>query len=131
MEVDSDIAGEQYSLVCVVTVVGGLPTAFWQHNGENFTNGVASSGQGTTTVTLTLDFNPQFNPLTYEDGGNYTCVGFSAVSNPNTTSLSFLVDVQGKQVALLHCFIKKYGSTSYLRIAKVLFIRNLAAYSIR
>ena len=103
MEVDSNVAGEQYSLVCVVTVVGGLPTAFWQHNGENVTNGVTSSGEGTTTVTLTLELNP----LTYEDGGMYTCVGFSAFSNPSTTNGSFSVDVQGKQVALLyvHCFI--------------------------
>ena len=98
-EIGAHVAGEQYSLVCVVTVVGGLPTAFWQHNGENVTNGVTTSGQGTTTVILTL----HFNPLTYEHGGLYTCVGFSAFSNPNT-SQSFPFDVQGKQI-VIHSFI--------------------------
>ena len=92
-DVGSRVAGEQFSLVCVVTVVGGLPTAFWQLDGENVTDGVTTSGQGATTVTLTLEFNP----LTYEDGGVYTCVGFSAFSDPNTTIQSIPVDVHGKK----------------------------------
>ena len=90
------VAGEQYSLVCVVRALAGSPTAFWEHNGEEVPNGVTSSGLGTITVTLTL----AFDPLTYQDGGTYTCVGISTISNPNTTSLSFAVLVQGKQEVL-------------------------------
>ena len=95
----SAIVGRVYSLVCEVEVVGGSPTASWVHNGSEVTADVLT-GLGTTTVTLTLTFNP----LSHEHKGEYTCVGFSNISSPNTTSSTFTIQVQGK-CALLYTFL--------------------------
>ena len=96
MEMDSNVAGAQYSLVCVVTVTFGSLTAMWVHNDEEVTEGVSSSGQGTIIVILTLTFSP----LTYQDGGTYTCVGIAPFSKPNTTNSSVVLYAQGKQVII-------------------------------
>ena len=81
MDDGSAIPGRVYSLVCEVKVVGGSPTASWVHNGSEVTaDGL--TGIGTTTVALTLTFNP----FSYEHRGEYICVGFSNISSPNTTS---------------------------------------------
>ena len=95
----SNVAGEQYSLACEVRVTAGSPTAMWLHNDEEVTEGVSSSGQGTIIVILTLTFSP----LTYQDGGTYTCVGIGPFSNPNTTNSSVVSHAQGKQVVLCLC----------------------------
>ena len=84
-----------YSLVCEVVVGVGSPTVSWVHNGSEVIKGLTETG--TTTVTLTLTFNP----LSYEHRGKYTCVGFSENSSPNTTTSAFIIDVQGTH-ALLH-----------------------------
>ena len=102
------VAGMQHSLVCDVTVEGGTPTAFWEHNGQEVTDGVISSGQEAITVTL------EFDPLTYQDGGEYTCVGISTFSDPNTTNASFFVQVQGKQVVIQ--FLSMTSSNMYISI---------------
>ena len=93
IEMGSSFPGEQYYLVCDVKVEAGSLTVFWQHNGEKLADGVVPSGLGTTAVTLML----AFDPLTYQDAGEYICVGISNVLYPNTTSLSFPVQVQGKK----------------------------------
>ena len=98
MDDGSAIAGRMYSVVCEVEVVSGSPTASWVHNGSEVTaDGLTGIGTATITITLT------FNPLGYEHRGEYTCVGFSNISNPNTTSSTFTIHVQGKCGLLLFC----------------------------
>ena len=80
-----------------MTNTAGFPTVSWEHSGEKVIDGIITSGEGTITVTVTL----QFDPLTYQDGGEYTCVGISAIPSPNTTEISFELDVQGKPEILL------------------------------
>ena len=91
-----DIAGQVYSLVCEVEVIAGSPTVSWVHNGSEVTAGELT-GIGTTNVTLTLTFTS----LMYEDRGEYTCVGFSNISSPDTANETFTINVHGKH-ALLH-----------------------------
>ena len=93
-----DIAGQVYSLACEVEVLAGSPTVSWVHNGNEVT-AADLTGMGTTTVTATL----MFNPLSYEDRGEYTCIGFSNISSPDTANETFTINVQGKH-ALLHSY---------------------------
>ena len=109
MEMGSNVAGVEYSLVCEVMLTAGSATAMWVHNDVEVTEGVSSSGQETIAVTLTLTFSP----LTYQDGGTYTCVGIAPLSNPSTTNSSVVVNVQGKQVVLRLCYQKCTGSNTY------------------